>query len=886
MKNQFISLLFIFCSIAVFSQKHLKERASNYNPYKHIQFIENQGQWQNDVLFKAHANKNVLRFLNNGVSYAAVKNNKAEHFEYVVWNQRFLGSNTNTVLKGSGHSKSKTNYLKGKDADQWVINADQYENISYENLYDDIDLAYYSVKGEIKYDYILHPSANVQEIQVKFEGIKGLSIDKKGRLVIETPLGSYTEKAPYSYQVIDGKQKEVEVVYRLLDENTFGFEVLEEYDKHQPLIIDPFMLEWAGFLDVDGYTLSTDIEITDNGDAIVSGYAHENLLTTPGSYQPNIGNQQGNSLTDGFISRISADGSTLIYSTYIGGDHRDQINNIVLLDDKKVIFEGRSLSSNFPITANALQPNAHGYSTGDEIVGVLNADGTAIIACTYFNHAWIEQIKLDASGNVLIAGQTHPLSTSSLPVTSNAYQTNITGNTDAFVAILTQDLSNIIYCTYYGGSYKDVILDVSIMPNQDIVVCGQAQSVDLPSTSNAFMSSVPNNPSGSLEYYYGFIAKFDQTLSSLNYATYLTGTESFNTLTSIKVIGDNEVAVLGHTRSHDFPVTQNVYQGSFEINNDRSFTLSTFSFSSGLIASTFFGEFPITSFASESNLEVLESGSFLISGTANEQGTIETTPGALMPTNPAPNGPFNSSFIIASLSSDLSNLIYGSYWGGSFSEGGNTSTTIKVHNNALYLAAHSSSPDIPTTPFSFNPNNNTVYQSSYVSKFSCVENNLSVTHHVVHDTSVSAVGSIQTTVFNGAEPYQYHWSNGDTSNFNSALSAGIYVLTLTDAQGCNLVDTVLINDDPTSNTLQELPNISLYPNPNQGNLRIMLNTSLPYPTQISITNTLGQIVYSSATSPFKKNIELDLSNLSNGSYQLQITNDFGVLKNKAFILHK
>jgi hypothetical protein len=152
-------------------------------------------------------------------------------------------------------------------------------------------------------------------------------INEKGQLIIQTAWGEFIEEAPYSF--LQETKQEVKVEYQILNDSTFGF-TTETYNKSQTLVIDPYSLCWSTFLGGAGSYYSTGLEVTSTGEVIIAGYSDNTHPVTVGAFQTIF----GGSFTDSFVSKVSSDGSTLVFSTFIGGNGTD--GNISLIEIKSV----------------------------------------------------------------------------------------------------------------------------------------------------------------------------------------------------------------------------------------------------------------------------------------------------------------------------------------------------------------------------------------------------------------------------------------------------------------------------------------------------------------------------------------------------------------------
>ncbi len=317
------------------------------------------------------------------------------------------------------------------------------------------------------------------------------------------------------------------------------------------------------------------------GNAYITGrVGSDNLPITPGAPIPSF----RGGMFDAFVAKLNIEGSELLYSTYLGGSGNDAGFGIAVDSNGNAYVTGGTLSDDFPITANALQPISGGSL--DAFVTKLDPTGTALVYSTYLGGIFQDRansIALDSEGNAYVAG--HSQSTD-FP-TLNAYQANNAGGRDSFVTKLDPTGAALVYSTYLGGSSEDDALSIAVDGSGNAHVTGYTDSTDFP-TANAYQ---PEN-AGSRD---AFVTKLDAA-GQVAYSTYLGGSSSENLLLEqgqgqtaggIAVDGYGNAYVTGLTGSPDFP-TQNPLQPSYGGGLQDAF-VAKFNAEGALIYSTFLG---------------------------------------------------------------------------------------------------------------------------------------------------------------------------------------------------------------------------------------------------------------------------------------------------------
>jgi hypothetical protein len=152
---------------------------------------------------------------------------------------KIVGANSAPLFAGEQELANRTNYLKGNKPDKWQTGVPNFGRVSYENVYQGIDLAYYAnAQNEPEYDFIVAPNANPNQVTLEFAGADELQINSEGDLEIYTTAGKIVQRKPFTYQETNGLRQEIESRYIKLAGNRISFEITD-YDPSKPLVIDP-----------------------------------------------------------------------------------------------------------------------------------------------------------------------------------------------------------------------------------------------------------------------------------------------------------------------------------------------------------------------------------------------------------------------------------------------------------------------------------------------------------------------------------------------------------------------------------------------------------------------------------------------------------------------
>ena len=363
-----------------------------------------------------------------------------------------VGSNPTPSLLGLDLEPGKSNDLIGNDPAQWHTAIPNYGRVEVQGVYPGVDLIYHGQQQQLEFDFVVAPGADPGVIRLAFQGTTGLTLDDQGDLVLPTAGGDVIERAPVLYQQVDGVSRAVAGHYVLDGAGRVGFAV-GAYDRSRPLVIDP-VLSYSTFLGGSGEDHGDGIAVDSAGDAYVTGYTYSPDFPTVHALQPTFGGD-----VDAFVAKLTADGSALVYLTYLGGSGEDYGNSIAVDSAGDAYVTGYTYSPDFP-TVHALQPTFGGDV--DAFVAKLRSDGSALDFSTYLGGSGEDYgngIAVDSAGDAYVTGST----TSTDFPTVHALQPNFGGGfTDGFVAKLRLDGSALVFSTYLGGSDYDVGRSIAV----------------------------------------------------------------------------------------------------------------------------------------------------------------------------------------------------------------------------------------------------------------------------------------------------------------------------------------------------------------------------------------------------------------------------------------
>jgi hypothetical protein len=518
-----------------------------------LSFIPNQGQAPSEVKYHAVSDRHSVMLTTKGV----VMRLPAEGSGRRLHTLRLapVGLNPKAELTPLDPMAGKANFFKGRDPKQWRTNLPTYGAILYREAYPGIDLKVYGTGRHLEYDVIVKPGADPSRVRFRATGIKRLTVNDQGDLVLTLPGGaSITQKKPVVYQEIDGRRVPREGRFQVAAGKpvTYGF-ALGLYDRRYPLIIDPLVVVYSVTFGTSGYEGARGVAIDQSGNAYVTGYTYSSTFpVTAGACQTSFGG-----IEDAFVMKLDSNGAILA-ATFLGGGSYDSGEGIALDSGGNVYVVGNTESGNFPATAGAYQTAIKGNA--DAFAAKLNNSLSTLHYATYLGgygnnvNEFGDAIAVNQSGEAYVAGKT---GSTTFPTTTGAWQTNIGGLVDTFVTRLNDSGSGLLYSTYLGGSGWEECGAIAVDSSGCAYVVGNTESTNFPRVKSLQEKSGPTD---------AFVAKLLPDGSGLVYSTYLGGSGTELGM-SIAVDTAGVAYVCGDTTSADFPRV-NPIQGTYGGNGD------------------------------------------------------------------------------------------------------------------------------------------------------------------------------------------------------------------------------------------------------------------------------------------------------------------------------
>lgn len=578
---------------------------------------------------------------------------------------KLLGANASPEISGTGKLPGVSNYFFGKNKDRWHTHVANYASAAYSGVYPGIDMLYYGNQRQLEYDFVVQAGADPSAIKFAFSGVNETSLSPTGDLQMKNGLRTLVLHSPSIYQLENGIRKPISGRYSLNPDHSIGVSV-PNFDHSKQLVIDPVLqystyvggsgddfaytlaLDPQGNSYIVGATTSPDFPATGTiGDPVVSsntvpfitkldptgttllysdyfggsgqdsangmavdanGYAYvigstnsADFPITSSAFQSTL----ASGATNAFLAKFSADGSSLAYSTYLGGAADDEAMSVAVDSAQNAYLTGFATSSgsnSYPTTTSTAFQSSLNGAIGNAFftrIDTTQSGANSLIYSTYLGGANAQPfgdvgygIALDSSSRAYLTGET---TSTDFPTTTTLPQSSVNPNGTVFASLIDTTKSgaaSLIYSTFLAGTgaLGEGGYAAAVDQNQKMYLIGFTSSADFPATTS--VASCPTNPSslGTV-----FVAKLDPTLSGQSTLIYSTcaggsgGSNAGDLATSIAVDPNGAAYYAGSTDSADFPVTSDALQSTSNSAVGSGFLSILNSSGSSLLYSTYLG---------------------------------------------------------------------------------------------------------------------------------------------------------------------------------------------------------------------------------------------------------------------------------------------------------
>jgi gliding motility-associated-like protein len=660
-------------------------------------WIENKGQYPDSIRFTADINGGSVYLAQNGLLFNfyepsllhALENHFSEanttlnsflgHSFFVAWrNINSEGVSVQPRLKKTGTH----NYFK---PNQKAVSAKSFKELYIKNLWQGIDAKlYFSEQNNFKYDFIVQEPESVSKIEWQYVGVESMKLNHENEIELQTSVGKIIDKQPFAY--IKSSKKPINTSFKV-ENNIFGFSV--EPSDNEPIVIDPEII-FASYTGANSNNFGFTATYDNQGHFYLGSISFgQGYPTTLGAYQ--IENLGGHFSVA--ISKFSANGSDLIYSTFLGGSNAELPCSMVTNELGELYMLGVTASNNFPVHPNAPQTSFNGGTASsflspnfsipgtDYFVVKLNSEGSQLLGSTYLGGNLNEgnaltsnpllprygdpsrsEIILDQNNQVIIAGYTV---SNDFPTTENAFQPQPaqTGNNiKGVITKLNGNLTQILASSYFSGNNHTSIHSVAVNSQNQVVIGGSSNSNSLNFNDNngyqPEISAFTNNPSAD-----PYVAVFTSNLSNKIGGSYF-GSPQNDYGYFISIDNEDNIYLLGSTLAEPEILINNIGNG-YQLAGGGQFVAKFNSMATDLFFSTRFGVENGQVDINPSAFQVDICGKIHISGWGGSaDGNNTNTQNLPVTENALQSSTNGSDFWFALFEPDMQSLSYATFLGG------------------------------------------------------------------------------------------------------------------------------------------------------------------------------------------------------------------------------
>jgi hypothetical protein len=499
----------------------------------------------------------------------------------------FVHSRPDVTISGATRQRGYLNYLKGRDRSGWHSHVPLWGSVVYQQLWPGIDLRYDTRPTGVKGTYVIAPGSDPSLISWRYPGA-ALSLDRDHNLVISAKNGTVlTERAPVAWQARGAERVPVPAHFALGSDGTVGFR-LGAHSSSLPLFIDPTIEFTTIFGPLGGGAAVMGVATDDDGNVYAAGGEVGYLF--PSTPAPQVEVQ----FPDAFVTKLSADGRHLLWSTIIGGTGQDEATAISLNAQRQPALAGLTCSPDFPVTTTAAQPvNAGPVSDcgGMEDAFVLKLDAAGLLpifstfwgGCSYEYPGAVAQDRsgdVFVVGGVMLAGAVCEGQRVGVRTTAGAYQP--AREPDCACSFLTRFSSGgaLVFSTYLDNASVgcppedepllrgSIALAVGIGADDTVYVGGWTRQPNLRTTPGALQRLHHGRAGGLPCHIAGYVAAVRSGGRAAPWVTYLGGVQDyvgahFSMVTALDTDTAGAVYVGGSTSTPDFPTTSGAAQQRF-----------------------------------------------------------------------------------------------------------------------------------------------------------------------------------------------------------------------------------------------------------------------------------------------------------------------------------
>lgn len=750
------------CSLAAYSKGNTLKPHIDYKP-RSLSFVENKGQVQDqnqqprpDIDFKLQAAKGLNIFIGKGALHyqwaqpaggdqepAGEENTPSvQPLNFYRMDVTLVGANPQAQVVTDGREAFYERYYLAAAPEGATAHA--FSKITYKDIYPNIDWTFYiSDKGQLEYDFIIRPGGKVSDIKLRYGGASQLHLNADGSLGATTPMGTITERAPYSFQQ-DGKAVDARFV---LEGNMLSFTTAPY---NGTLTIDP-VLEWSTYFGGDQTDDANQIATDNFGNYYITGYTISSAnIATSGAYQTSYeGSVDLLNEGDVFLAKFNDTGER-IWATYYGGNGAERAFGIACDSYGAIYITGKTQSATNIATTASYQDTLGAIYNYSAFLAKFDSAGILQWG-TYYGGLGADESNPESFGQAVVC----------IP-SGGVVMTGYLGSSGriAFLAHFDEN-GNILW---NNTSFNSFAVDNKVLKSMGIsygegalYMTGNTNCAEAIATSSSFQETIGGG-------YDAFLAKFDTATGTMNWATYFGGPGN-DYGTAVHCAPDGKVYISGYTTSTSGIATPGAQQETIGTISGPSYDifLAAFNNAGERQWSTYYGGATYDNSANSIASDPL--GNIYITGSTNSSVNIAS------PDTYQENWAGGYDIIIAKFN-PAGQRIWGTYYGGSGTDYGRGIVSDNAGN--IYITGSTVTTTGFTTPGSFQTTISGVASDAFLIKFSDCELPAtpgSITGATTLCSGTPATFSIDTVA--GASSYTWVLPEGWTG---SSDSAGIEVI--------------------------------------------------------------------------------------------------------------
>lgn len=641
-----------------------------------LYFQSNQNQYVSDIFYYSKGESVSVGCYENALVFFI--QNTREYYRVVFSHAHPLS------ITGSIPLSSRSIYFKGKTPSPII--ASHYKAVHYKNIYSGIDLYLYEKEGKFKFDFIVNPQSEPENISFNFERLnmdtqKWIPIipeieNNMIRIVQDNTILYF--HAPCAFQWSNGIPQKIPI--GLYYEDSIKFHIPKStYNPDSPLLIDPTLLAGT-YLGGNNTDRIIDVKSDSAGNIYLVGETKSlNFPTSSGSFQSNF---LGGDITgDIFITKFNSLANTLVFSTFLGGSADDSPTSIAIDGQRNIYIAGITSSSDFPIITNAYQTTKLGNR--DAFITKINSDGTGLLYSSFLGGNADESI-MDFTflpdQSIVFTGWTQ---STNFPVQGTSFLNSIFsgGGLDGFLIKFNSSF-DCIWSGFVGTSGVDICKTIK-NSGDSLLIGGYTSSTNFPTTQGSFQTSYGGGN------YDSFIMKLSNSDASILSSSYLGG-NLIDLCQSLTCDNNGNVYITGETSSNNFPVTISSFQVGYGGGERDTFVTKFSPDLSQIIFSTYLG-----GSKTEAGLDIALDALlrvYVIGYTYS--GDFPVIPGTLQPSYGG-----NQDAFFACLNPQGNTLQYSTFYGG---KGEEKARSIHISSsNVMYMVGETASTLLPITSGTF-----------------------------------------------------------------------------------------------------------------------------------------------------------------------------------------